>query len=90
MVLVETDSGNYQYGRPRTRVQDCIIVIARSMEDVRKVMKGYHEEDVYARAILPALPTLQQPIRFAIPSCGKLSMLSPPYIEPFFLRLLIR
>jgi allophanate hydrolase len=71
---------------PACKTADCITVIARSVDDAReawKVMKGYDDEDVYARPLLPSLPTFPATIRFAIPPSEKLSVLSPSYMQQF-------
>ncbi|KAE8556242.1 hypothetical protein TMatcc_003580 [Talaromyces marneffei ATCC 18224] len=71
---------------PACKTADCITVIARSVDDAReawKVMKGYDEEDVYARKSIPALPSFPTTIRFAIPPSGLLSVLSPSYMQLF-------
>jgi Asp-tRNA(Asn)/Glu-tRNA(Gln) amidotransferase A subunit family amidase len=71
---------------PACKTADCITVIARSVDDAReawKVMKGYDEDDVYARPFLPTLPSFPAIIRFGIPPTEKLSVLSPSYMQLF-------
>jgi allophanate hydrolase len=71
---------------PACKTADCITIIARSVDDAReawKIMKGYDEEDVYARTFLPTLPGFPTTIRFAIPPSERLSVLSPSYTKLF-------
>ncbi|KAL2827357.1 amidase signature domain-containing protein [Aspergillus cavernicola] len=71
---------------PACKTADCITVIARTIEDAREawqVMKGYDEEDPYARPSLPVLPSFPASIKFGIPPPDLLSILSPAYANLF-------
>ncbi|KAL3478115.1 amidase signature domain-containing protein [Aspergillus californicus] len=71
---------------PACKNADCITVLARSIEDAMAAwhtMKGYDEEDVYARPSMPVLPGFPETVRFGIPPSDLLSVLSPAYTELF-------
>jgi allophanate hydrolase len=71
---------------PACKNIDCVCIIARTIddaEDVWNVMKGFDENDVYARRELPTWDPWHDPIRFGIPDENFLCGLSPVYAEAF-------
>ncbi|KAL4810882.1 amidase signature domain-containing protein [Aspergillus unguis] len=72
---------------PACKTADCVSVLARSVESAREVwqvIKGYDEEDVFARPPQPiALLPFPKTIRFGIPPSDLLSVLSPSYAQLF-------
>jgi allophanate hydrolase len=75
---------------PACKTADCVTVIAPTVEDARAawgVMRGYDEEDVYARPTLPVSPRSwpgpSEGVRFGVPPAGLLEKLSPQYGELF-------
>jgi allophanate hydrolase len=71
---------------PACKTADCITVIARSVDDARaawEVMKGYDEEDIYARETLPPRIPFPSTVRFGTPPADLLEVLSPAYAELF-------
>ncbi|KAL4862430.1 amidase signature domain-containing protein [Aspergillus spectabilis] len=71
---------------PACKTADCITVLSRTVADARAawiIMKGYDEEDTYARSLPLVLPSLPATIRFGIPPSSKLSVLSTPYAKLF-------
>lgn len=69
---------------PACRTADCITVIAKTVEDAKaawKVMRGYDEDDIYARFTLPVWPNPWPGarVRFGIPPHDLLDLLSPDY-----------
>lgn len=72
---------------PACKTADCVSVLARSVEDAREVwevIKGYDEEDLFARPPFPvSLAPFSKTIRFGIPPSELLSVLSPAYNQLF-------
>jgi allophanate hydrolase len=67
---------------PACKTADCITVIARSVNDAKAawdVMKGFDDEDVYARETLPPRMRFPSTLRFGIPPNELLQVLSPAY-----------
>lgn len=73
---------------PACKTADCVTVVAKTVDDAQAawgVMKGYDEDDVYAR---PSLPVLPRPwpttgVRFGLPPVDLLAELSPDYATLF-------
>lgn len=73
---------------PACKTADCITVITRTFADVRaawEVMKGYDDEDVYARSSLPSCLPWPSAIRFGVPPDNLLALLSTDYARLFSL-----
>ncbi|KAH8902872.1 putative glutamyl-tRNA amidotransferase subunit A [Coniochaeta sp. PMI_546] len=75
---------------PACKTADCVTVIAKTVDDAKaawRVMKGYDENDVYARANLPVWPnpwpTARTGLSFGVPPPELLELLSPDYAELF-------
>lgn len=69
---------------PAVKTADCVTVLARSMDDARRawdVMRGYDEDDVFARQTLPDRGAwlVDKSLRFGVPHADLLSVLSPDY-----------
>lgn len=71
---------------PACKNIDCICVMARTMDDaesVWSVVKGFDENDVFAKRELPTWEPWHDTIRFGIPPGELLGSLSRPYAELF-------
>lgn len=77
---------------PAVATVDCVCVIAKTVDDAQaawNVMKGFDEEDPYARRVLPEWPWpfprggQSEQIRFGVPPPELLEVLSPDYATLF-------
>jgi allophanate hydrolase len=71
---------------PACKNIDCVCVIAKTMDDAERVwdvIKGFDENDIYARRDLPIWDPWGNLIRFGIPEESLLRVLSPVYAELF-------
>ncbi|KAL2802851.1 amidase signature domain-containing protein [Aspergillus granulosus] len=67
---------------PACKTADCITVLAKSVADARiawGVMRGFDEEDVFARREVPKPTALGDVVRFGVPPEDLLNVLSRPY-----------
>lgn len=74
---------------PACQSLDCVAIITRHVQDARTVwnmIKGYDEDDIYARA-LPSLAPLDfspgSPFFFGVPPSSALQVCAPPYRRMF-------
>ncbi|KAL3489518.1 amidase signature domain-containing protein [Aspergillus germanicus] len=67
---------------PACKTADCITVLAGSVADARVawgVMRGFDEEDVFARRVVPVPTAFGDMVRFGVPPVELLGVLSKPY-----------